>query len=116
MPKGITKKEEPPLTNKQKKTDLENELRSRLRYAWQKTVTYIISYSPQIPEAIEELQSSFLFFISKNYPKKQRMRNILAIVFKEIIDTLHKGFQIDDLDLENAFIEKAVEKLKPIVF
>ncbi len=71
MPKGITNNEESLLTKKQKKIDLENELRSRLRYAWQKTVTYIISYNPQIPEAIEELQSSFLSFISKNYPKKQ---------------------------------------------
>jgi len=115
MPKGIIGNKES-FTKKQKNTDLENELRSRLRYPWQKTVTYIISYNPQIPEAIEELQSSFISFISKNYPKKQRMRNILAIVFKDTIDKLHKGFQIDDLDLENSFIEKAVEKLKPIVF
>lgn len=115
MSNGIIDKEES-LTKKQKNNDLENELRSRLRYSWQKTVTYIISYNPQIPEAIEELQSCFLSFISKNYPKKQRMRNILSLVFKEIIDKLHKGFQIDDIDLENAFIEKAVEKLKPIIF
>ena len=115
MSNGIIDKEES-LTKKQKNNDLENELRSRLRYSWQKTVTYIISYNPQIPEAIEELQSSFLTFISKNYPKKQRMRNILSLVFKEIIDKLHKGFQIDDLDLENTFIDKAVEKLKPIIF
>ena len=115
MPKGIINNKES-FTKKQKNNDLENELRSRLRYSWQKTVTYIISYNPQIPEAIEELQSSFLSFISKNYPKKQRMRNILAIVFKETVDKLHKGFQIDDLDLENAFIEKAVDKLKPIIF
>jgi hypothetical protein len=115
MPKGIIDNKES-FTKKEKNINLENELRSRLRYSWQKTVTYILSYNPQISEATEELQSSFLTFISKNYPKKQRMRNILAIVFKETLNQLHKGFQIDDLDLENIFIEKAVEKLKPIIF
>ncbi|MHA1220473.1 MAG: hypothetical protein ACTSQB_01935 [Candidatus Heimdallarchaeota archaeon] len=91
---------------------IDNEIRSNLRYSWQKTIAFAISYKPTIQEVIDELEESFLAFIPKNHRKYDVYRKIVNDSFRKILGKLFSSNDIACLQLENEFIEIAMEDIR----
>ncbi|MHA1630081.1 MAG: hypothetical protein ACTSXO_10350 [Candidatus Heimdallarchaeota archaeon] len=94
---------------------LENDVRSNLRYCWQRAMVFAIQYKPTIQEVLDELVKGFLVFIPKYHPKREAFRQALVEVFHEM---LGKFFSTEDISgemLENHFIEKAIDKIKQLL-
>jgi hypothetical protein len=95
---------------------LEDEIRSNIRYIWQKTMAYIIYHNPRIIEIEYELVQNFLKFIPKNYSKKSALKEAIIRAFKIMYPMLLKERDYNNTDLENAFVEIALNQLTRIIF
>ena len=98
----------------EEKERVENEIRSNLRYVWQKLTTYIIYYKPSVLEIIQQLEESFLHFIPKDYFLKEAFKKVINSSFSQILPDLKKARNLFDIDLENKFIDITISNLKKI--
>lgn len=94
---------------------IESEIRSNLRYVWQKTTAYILYYNPTIGEIEQELWKSFLTFIENSRIRKDKIKQLLLDAFAYILQDLKKSKNINSEEVEEAFINKAVENLRGIL-
>ena len=93
----------------------ENEIRSNLRYAWQKTASFIVNYNPPIFEIEEKLVESFLTFIPLTFPKRKKVEVIIKDSFAIMLESLLKTNNITSDGIENKFIEISIENLRGIL-
>ena len=63
---------------------IENEMRSNLRYSWQKAISFAISYKATIEEVMEKLEESFLMFIPINHRYRETYKEIILKSFTNI--------------------------------
>jgi hypothetical protein len=90
----------------------ENEIRSNLRYCWQRAMAYATEYKPTIQEVKEELEESFLAFIPINNTNRQEFQLIINQVFNKILGKLFSSKDVTNIDFENEFIEMAISQIK----
>ena len=100
----------------EEKMRLENEIRSNLRYSWQKTTSYIVYYNPPISEIEEQLKENFLQFIPLSFPKRKKIEEILTDSFVGILEKLLNNKEINSVEIEEQFIEITISKFKGILF
>lgn len=93
----------------------ENELRSNLRYAWQKTASFIVNYNPPIYEIEEKLVESFLIFIPLTFSKRKRIERLIKDSFAIMLESLLKTNNITSEGIENRFIEISIENLRGLL-
>jgi len=94
---------------------IENEVRSNLRYSWQKTAAFIVYYNPPIYEIEEKLSESFLSFIPLSFPNRAKVEEIIKESFISILEFLLQSNNITSNGIENKFIETAILNLKGII-
>ncbi len=90
---------------------LENEMRSNLRYSWQKAITFAISYKATIEEVMEKLEESFLMFIPINHKHRHLYKEIVMKSFNKVLGKLYTTKDISDSHIENDFINLVVAQL-----
>ena len=91
---------------------IESEIRSNLRYVWQKTVSYILSYNPTVLEIEQELYQSFLLIIQDAKVPKRKIKTLLLDAFSYVLEFLLKTKKITSQDVEEVFIEKSIENFR----
>lgn len=91
---------------------IENEIRSNLRYVWQKTVSFILYYNPTILEIEQELYQSFLSIIQDAKVPKRKIKYLLLDAFSYVLEFLLKVKKITSQEVEETFIEKAIENFR----
>ena len=97
--------------NQEEIVRLENELRSNLRYSWQKAISFAISYKATIEEVMEKLEESFLMFIPIDHKHREIYKEIILKSFNKILGKLYSTENISDINIENDFINIAVAHL-----
>ncbi|MBN1328614.1 MAG: hypothetical protein JXA54_03990 [Candidatus Heimdallarchaeota archaeon] len=100
---------------KEEAEKLENNVRSNLRYSWQRVIAFAISYKPTIQEVIDELEQTFLSFIPVNNIRREDYRTIINHSFKKILGKLFSSEDISNTDIENEFIEIAMIDIRKII-
>lgn len=95
---------------------IESEIRSNLRYVWQKTTSYILTYNPTVLEIEQELWKSFLLTIPDSKTSNRKIRSLLLDAFSFVLEFLLKTKKITSQDVEEAFIEKATENFRGYFF
>lgn len=93
----------------------ENEIRSNLRYCWQRAMAYALEYKPTIQEVKEELEGSFLAFIPINNSNRREYQLIISQVFNKILGKLFTSKDVTNIDFENEFIELAIRQIKNLL-
>lgn len=94
----------------------ENEIRSNLRYCWQRAMVFATEYKPTIQEVKEELEGSFLAFIPINNSNRQEFQLIINQVFNKILGKLFSSNNITNIEFENEFIELAISQIKKLLY
>ncbi len=97
-------------------TRIEREIRSNLRYVWQKTTSYILSYNPTVLEIEQELWKSFLLTMHDAKVSQREVKSLLLDAFNYVLEFLLKTKKITSLDVEEIFIDKAIEKFRENLF
>ncbi|HUT81289.1 MAG TPA: hypothetical protein VMZ29_08810 [Candidatus Bathyarchaeia archaeon] len=100
---------------KEEAEKIENNIRSNLRYSWQRVIAFAISYKPTIQEVIDELEQSFLSFIPINNKRREDYRTIINQSFKKILGKLFSSEDISNSEIENEFIDLAMTDIKKII-
>ncbi|NHJ33572.1 MAG: hypothetical protein FK732_11995 [Asgard group archaeon] len=95
---------------------IENEFKSNLRYSWQKSIAFALSYKPTIEEVMEELLKTFQKFIPENHPLKGFIGCVITASFREILGKLFTTDDITDIEIENDFISIVTNKLREVLF
>ena len=90
---------------------IENEMRSNLRYSWQKAISFAISYKATIEEVMEKLEESFLMFIPINHKHRKIYKEIILKSFNKVLGKLYATEDISDINIEDNFINIAVAHL-----
>ncbi len=90
---------------------IENEMRTNLRYSWQKAIAFAISYKATIEEVMEKLEESFLMFIPINNKYRHLYKEIVMKSFNKVLGKLYTTVDISDIHTENDFINLAVTQL-----
>jgi hypothetical protein len=93
----------------------ENEIRSNLRYCWQRAMAFAITKKPTIQEVKEELEESFLAFIPLNNNNRQEFRIIINQAFTQLLGRLFSSDDITNLDYENEFINSAINGIRKLL-
>lgn len=91
---------------------IESEIRSNLRYVWQKTTSYILSYNPTVLEIEQELWKSFLLTMQDAKVSQRKIKSLLLEAFRNILEFLLKTRKITSQEVEEVFIEKAIENFR----
>ncbi len=100
---------------KEESEKIENNIRSNLRYSWQRVIAFAISYKPTIQEVIDELEQTFLSFIPMNNRRRDDYQSIINQSFKKILGKLFSTEDISNLEIENEFIEIAMNDIRKIL-
>ena len=82
---------------------IENEFKSNLRYSWQKSIAYALSYKPTIEKVMEELLETFQKFIPENHPLKGFISCVITTSFKEVLGKLFTTNDITDIEIHFQF-------------
>jgi len=114
MDKGVENEssEAPILDTKQM---LENDVRSNLRYCWQRAMTFAVFYKPTIQEVKDELLQGFMSYIPKGHPAREQFQNALSSTFFEMLGELFSTKDLRNEQLENKFIDKAIRKIRKLL-
>ncbi|NHJ47956.1 MAG: hypothetical protein FK733_09225 [Asgard group archaeon] len=102
------------LTNKDKEKQ-ENEIRSNLRYCWQRAIAFATVQKATIQEVKDELEESFLAFIPINNTNRNEFRLIISQAFNKLLGRLFSSHDIANVDYENEFIELAIKHIKIVI-
>ncbi|MFW9924790.1 MAG: hypothetical protein ACFFDW_16030 [Candidatus Thorarchaeota archaeon] len=102
--------------NLEEKEKIENKVRSNLRYAWQKTIAFILYYNPTVKDIEQNLSENFLIFIPLDNPLRNKIEKVILEAFNKKIDLLLKAKDITNYQIEDEFIAISVEKLRGILF
>jgi len=95
---------------------VESEIRSNLRYVWQKTASYILYYNPTVLEIEQELWKSFQTFVQGSKRKQEKIKRLLLDAFSYGLEYIMKTKEITSQEIEEFFIEKAIENFRGFLF
>ncbi|NHJ85817.1 MAG: hypothetical protein FK734_10165 [Asgard group archaeon] len=90
---------------------LENEIRSNLRYVWQKSIEFAITCMPTLAEIKLQLEESFLAFIPKTHPNRDQFKRAISSSFDKVFNKTKKNYSINDEFLEEVFVEFCANKI-----
>jgi hypothetical protein len=102
------------LTNNDKEK-LENEIRSNLRYCWQRAIAFATVQKATIQEVKDELEESFMAFVPINNTNRSEFQLIIRQAFNKLIGRLFSSHDITIVDFENEFIELAIKQIKNLL-
>jgi len=95
---------------------IENEIRSNLRYAWQRAYVFVITLDPSLAEIEHELSKTFMTSIPDCYGEKNKIQASISSAFYQTLKIMLKRDDWDDYHLEEFFIDNALKKIREILF